>query len=163
MITRRFLLAAVLAATFGIAGCTTAGSSPDLSRSVYDFQSTEEVSLATKLADDRPTLLWFWAPWCEVCNAEAETVAQMAAEGEGYEVVGVGGRDSVAEGQAFVDRHGLDAMSVVYDEPELVWQDFAIGPQPAAVLIDENGKELGRWQGPFEATHVEAALAKPAA
>jgi len=33
---------------------------------------------------------------------------------------------------------------------------FAIGPQPAAVLLDRDGQELRRWQGPFDPNEVQA-------
>jgi len=73
-------------------------------------------------------------------------------------VIGIGGRDSVDAGRDFVARHQLKASKAVYDEPEKVWDGFAIGPQPAAVLLDANEKEIRRWQGPFEPSEVEAAL-----
>ena len=45
-----------------------------------------------------PTLLWFWAPWCDVCNAEAPAIERMAASaGERLAVVAIGGRDDAAK------------------------------------------------------------------
>ena len=73
-------------------------------------------------------------------------------------MIGIGGRDSVDAGRDFVARHQLKASKAVYDEPDKVWEGFGIGPQPAAVLLDVDGKELRRWQGPFEPSEVEAAL-----
>ena len=42
-----------------------------------DFQ------LASLNDAEKPTLLWFWAPWCPICNQEApnvETIDRRAAE-----------------------------------------------------------------------------------
>jgi len=39
-----------------------------------------------------PTLLWFWAPWCEVCNHEAPAIERLAADAGGeLAVVAIGG------------------------------------------------------------------------
>lgn len=123
---------------------------------MYDFKVGSQVSLASRTVPGRPTLLWFWAPWCEVCNAEAPTVNELARTAkERLRVIGVGGRDSVKAGRDFVERHALGAMSVVHDEPGKVWDRFGIGPQPAALLLDRDGRELRRWQGPFDPREAE--------
>lgn len=163
---RLLALPAVLCAVMiaGVAGCggTTAekgAGANALRQDVYEFRTDSTVSLASRTPDDRPTLLWFWAPWCEICNAEASTVEKMAnASGSELRVIAIGGRDSVKAGREFVERHRLKAMTVVYDEPSKVWDGFGIGPQPAAVLLDAGGNELRRWQGPFEPSEVEAAV-----
>lgn len=109
----------------------------------------KELAFRDLIAADRPTLLWFWAPWCGVCNAEAAHIQQLAAEhGDELSVVAIGGRDNIRAGRAFRDQHELDAPNLVFDEPHTVWEAYGIPAQPAAVLLDQDGRERDRWYGP---------------
>ncbi len=162
--TRLAVLVFVALAIAGVTGCgdDTQSARPSAAADqVYDFSTAKNVSLAS-LTAGRPTLVWFWAPWCEICNAEAPKIKALAGS-KRLRVVGVGGRDSVTQGESFVRRHGLQEATMVYDEPEKVWDRFGVGPQPTGVLLDATGKEIRRWQGPFEPAEVEAAAREGAA
>ena len=100
-----------------------------------------------------PTLLWFWAPWCSVCGSEAPQVQALA---EDVRVIAIGGRDKAENGPAFVERHGLTAPTVAFDEAMTVWTRYEIPAQPGAVLLDRDGVERGRWLGPFDPDEVRA-------
>jgi thiol-disulfide isomerase/thioredoxin len=105
-----------------------------------------------------PTLLWFWAPWCEVCNAEAPAIERMAAKaGDQLTVVAIGGRDDAANGPAFIERHRLRTPTVLFDEAMEAWGAYAIPGQPAGILLDRSGRERGRWLGAFDTAEVLAA------
>ena len=112
-----------------------------------------------RLADARaPTLLWFWAPWCEVCNGEAPKIERMAAEaGDELTVVAIGGRDKAANGPGFVERHDMRTPTVLFDEAMDAWGAYAIPGQPAGILLDRSGRERGRWLGAFDTAEVLAA------
>ena len=106
----------------------------------------------------KPTLLWFWAPWCEVCNAEAPTIEQMAGDAsDELRVIAIGGRGDASAGREFVERHSLRTPLVLFDEPMDSWTAYRIPGQPGAVLLDRNGRERGRWLGVFEPADVLAA------
>ena len=110
-----------------------------------------EFALATLADADTPTLLWFWAPWCPVCNGEAPKIEQMAADArDDLAVIAIGGRDQAANGPAFVERHGLRSPMLLFDEPMAAWEAYRIPGQPVAVLLDRDGQEIRRWLGPFE-------------
>jgi thiol-disulfide isomerase/thioredoxin len=116
----------------------------------------------TQLADtDRPTLLWFWAPWCTVCNGEAAKIQRLAEEaGDGYRVVAIGGRDDLANAPAFVERHALNSPLLLFDETMQVWEHYRIPGQPAMLLLDTEGREQERWLGAFDtALAADAARA----
>ena len=115
----------------------------------------------TQLASaEKPTLLWFWAPWCSVCNGEAAEIQQLAAETDAFDVVAIGGRDDIANGPEFVDRHGLTGPTLLFDETMQVWEHYRIPGQPGAILLDTDGVERGRWLGAFDTNlAVEAARA----
>ena len=100
------------------------------------------------LADaDEPTLLWFWAPWCSVCNGEAPEIERLAGD---LNVVAIGGRDDAANGPAFVERHGLRTPTVLFDESMASWEHYGIPGQPGAILLDTDGVERARWYGAFD-------------
>ena len=117
-----------------------------------------DFALADLTAAESPTLLWFWAPWCEVCNGEAPAIERMASEaGEDLAVVAIGGRDEAANGPAFVQRHNLRTPTVLFDEDMNAWGAYAIPGQPAGILLDRSGRERGRWLGAFDTAEVLAA------
>lgn len=136
-----------------------AAASPSLELPAIDGSGT--VSLGALTSNGKPTLLWFWAPWCEICNAEAAGIERLAARARGkLQVVAIGGRDEIAAGREFVARHRLRSPVVLFDEPEAAWEAYGIGPQPAAVLLDDAGRERRRWYGPVAADEVLAAAAQ---
>ena len=106
-----------------------------------------EFELTQLASSDKPTLLWFWAPWCTVCNGEAPKIQKLA---EKLSVVAIGGRDQLANAPAFVERHGLTAPTLLFDESMQVWEHYRIPGQPGAILLDREGVERGRWLGAFD-------------
>ena len=114
----------------------------------------------TQLASaEKPTLLWFWAPWCPVCNGEAPKIQQLA---EQHATRSTWSRSAAATtsptAPAFVDRHGLTAPTMLFDESMQVWEHYRIPGQPGAILLDTDGRERGRWLGAFDPNlAVEAA------
>ena len=146
----------LLAAIVGLALLLTAGSGRDEAAAVPDVRIARmdgegEFALASLAEAERPTLLWFWAPWCTVCNGEAATIERMASDARGeMDVVAIGGRDQAANGPAFVERHGLRTPMLLFDEPMAAWEAYRIPGQPVAVLLDRDGREIQRWHGPFE-------------
>ena len=129
---------------------------PDVS--VARLGGGEDFALGTLASATEPTLLWFWAPWCEVCNREAPAIERLSAEAGGeLDVIAIGGRDRAANGPAFVARHALRGPTVLFDEPMAAWGAYAIPGQPAGVLLDTAGRERRRWLGAFDTGEVLAA------
>ncbi|HEX6053910.1 MAG TPA: TlpA disulfide reductase family protein [Gemmatimonadaceae bacterium] len=120
-----------------------------------------EYEMAQLASSDKPTLLWFWAPWCPVCNGEAPKIQRLADDaGDTLQVVAIGGRDKIANAPEFVARHGLTSPMLLFDESMQVWEHYRIPGQPGAILLDTEGRERGRWLGAFDTSQaVEAANA----
>ena len=138
------VVVAALALTAG-GGDSEPSPVPDLNLPRLDGGDAFELA---SLADaEQPTLLWFWAPWCSVCNGEAPEIERLAAD---LNVVAIGGRDDAANGPAFVERHGLRTPTVLFDESMASWEHYAIPGQPGAVLLDTAGVERARWHGAFD-------------
>jgi thiol-disulfide isomerase/thioredoxin len=163
------LLAALLFVALVAGGLVlTVGGGTDAEReavvpalTVTRLDGSGEVALAQATTTDTPTLLWFWAPWCPVCDGEAPKIQALAEQADGkLAVVAIGGRDDLANGPAFVDRHGLTAPTLLFDESMQVWEHYRIPGQPGAVLLDRDGRERQRWIGAFDpALALEAAAA----
>jgi peroxiredoxin len=166
---RRLIAALILLAAVGLAlvltssgGRATGGTDgarralPELAIARLDGDG--QLALSQLAAAKTPTLLWFWAPWCSVCNGEAAEIQQLAAETDAFNVVAIGGRDDLANAPAFVEQHGMTAPTMLFDETMQVWEHYRIPGQPGAILLDTDGVERGRWLGAFDTNlAVEAA------
>jgi thiol-disulfide isomerase/thioredoxin len=97
-----------------------------------EFTSTE--------LEGRPSVLWFWAPWCSTCRAEAPDIATAAAALNGeVEVIGVGALGPVVDMETFVDDTNLADLRHLADEDARVWADFGVAAQPAFAFIGADG------------------------
>ncbi len=88
----------------------------------------------------KPTVLWFWAPWCTICRAEAPGVATAAAEVSDVSVIGVAGRGEVPEMEEFVSQTGTDGLTHVVDDDGSIWSSYDVAAQPAFAFISSDGE-----------------------
>ncbi len=87
-----------------------------------------------------PVVLWFWAPWCTICRAEAPEVAAIAADFEGeVTFVGVAGLGQTDAMRTFVKETGTDGMQHAIDADGSVWQSFGVVSQPAFAFVASDG------------------------
>ena len=114
--------------------------------------------------EGRPVVLWFWAPWCTICRAEAPDVAEVAAEltAAGSEVVllGVPGRGETPEMADFVDSTGTGALTHLVDADGGLWRTYGVISQPAFALIGVDGT-VEVVQGSLGADGLRAAVDNP--
>ncbi|PCG86969.1 hypothetical protein CIB93_05345 [Streptomyces sp. WZ.A104] len=89
----------------------------------------------------KPTVLWFWAPWCPKCRAQAAETAKVAAEYAGRaNVVGIAGLDENAAMKAFVTETGSGGFPHLSDENGEAWKRFEVTEQSRYVILDKNGR-----------------------
>nr|WP_198151229.1 protein disulfide oxidoreductase [Kibdelosporangium sp. MJ126-NF4] len=101
-----------------------------------DDQSFTGESLAGKAV-----VLWFWAPWCPKCRAEAGRVAATAQANNGkVTFVGVAAQDRLPAMKKFVTDYKVDGFQHVADLDASIWTRFGVTQQPAYAFISPDGK-----------------------
>jgi thiol-disulfide isomerase/thioredoxin len=96
-------------------------------------------------------LLNLWATWCAPCVRELPALAKLktAVPGGHFEVVAVDvGRGTAADARAFLDSHGARALGTYVDSNLALLRAFGAFGLPLTVLIDPQGREIGRAVGP---------------
>ena len=151
--TRR--LAGLLAAVVLVAsGCGTGGetstaddtstdtsttSTPavlDFTSETVDGQPFDGTTLAGK-----PTVFWFWAPWCPTCRAQISGVSELAETyGDEVNVVGVGSLDEQEAIEGFAAEVSPD-VTLLSDPDGAVWRQFGVTAQSTYLVLDETGTE----------------------
>ena len=117
----------------------------------------------------RYVLLNLWAPWCAPCVKELPALARLKASlsKDRLDVVAVDvGRGTAADARTFLDSHGAKALDTYVDSNIALLRAFGAFGLPLTVLIDPQGREVGRAVGPAawdapEAIDYFKSLAKP--
>ncbi len=116
-------------------------------------------------------LLNLWATWCPPCVAEMPALDRLAARfgGDDFDVVAVamdhGGRRTV---EPFLQRHGLDHLALYLDPEAAALRAWNTNSLPTSVLIDQDGRVLGRiegeadWDSPEAQALIRHFLVRPA-
>lgn len=91
----------------------------------------------------KPTVLWFWAPWCPTCKAQGPETAKVADRFQGQaHVIGVAGLDKTKAMKDFVADTGVGAFPNLADEAGDIWKKFEITQQSVYVILDKDGKTV---------------------
>ncbi|HXV73979.1 MAG TPA: TlpA disulfide reductase family protein [Sphingomonadales bacterium] len=115
----------------------------------------------------KTVLVNFWATWCKPCRAEMPSLARLEAAlgGEAFGVVTV---SLDLEGYEIIDPFlaeiGVANLPVYWDRSNRLTVELATKGLPMTILIDREGRWVGRLDGPAEWDTPEAlALMKAAA
>jgi len=102
---------------------------------------------------DKLVLLNLWATWCAPCVKEMPALDRLQAQlgGPGFEVVALsvdrGGKDQV---QPFFQRIGVRNLGLYLDPASASMQTLSLRGLPTTLLVDQEGRELGRIEGAVE-------------
>lgn len=106
-------------------------------------------------------VLWFWAPWCAWCNAEAARLDTVASEFEGQvEVVGVAGASDRTSMMEFVDRHELGHLTHLADLDGHFWTTLDVSYQPWWMFINEDREVVSNWQGRLDESQIRELMTR---
>ena len=118
----------------------------------------------------RYVLLNLWAPWCAPCVKELPALARLAAAmpKDRFRVMAVDvGRGTAADARDFLDAHQAKALATYLDTNLALLRAFGAFGLPLTVLIDPQGREIGRalgpaaWDSPESLDYFRALTAAP--
>ncbi|MEQ8966302.1 MAG: TlpA disulfide reductase family protein [Azospirillaceae bacterium] len=120
-----------------------------------------EVALAD--FEGRVVLLNFWATWCGPCVEEMPALDTLQAElaDRPFDVVAVSiDRGGAAEVRPFFEAHGIEALDIFLDPLGATPRAFEALGLPTTVLIDPEGRVVGRYAGaaPWDGPEARALI-----
>lgn len=107
------------------------------------------------LADFRgkQVLVNIWATWCGPCREEMPTLDRLQTRlgGPDFEVVALSiDREGVDVVRDFYAELGLQALRIYVDTSTMAPINLNVLGVPTTLLLDRNGREIGRYTGPAE-------------
>ena len=142
-------------------------------RDLPDVSFVDGKEQVTTLQDFRGkiVLLNVWATWCPPCRKEMPTLDRLQSKfgGPDFEVVALsidqGGASVV---KSFYEDENIRALQIYIDKSGDAMTTLGIAAIPATLLIDREGREIGRkigpseWDSPEIIALIRAYLAPPA-
>lgn len=160
------------------AGLNKGAMAPFVARSkplelpAFSFNDAQGASKSLADWKGKVVLLNIWATWCVPCREEMPALDKLQAElgGKDFDVVAVnidrGGGDKP---KAFLAETGASHIALYTDPTGKLFSALKAVGMPATLLIDREGRELGRlvgpanWYSPEALALIKAAIAAPSA
>ena len=169
--TTRIAVSALIAAAVALtlASCGGDGeTAPDFELTL--FANAEHSGGDTARLSDfegMPVVLNFWFPSCPPCVAEMPDfeLAHQRYKSEGVRFIGVQliGLDTAEDGQAFVERLGVNYMlgpDRSGDTLGGIVKDYAVAGFPTTVFIDRRHRIARQWTGSLDLEKLEEFIAE---
>ncbi len=114
-----------------------------------------------KLSDWRGKVILvnLWATWCAPCRKEMPALAELQSKlgGKDFEVLAISiDRKGAAASSAFLDEAKATVLKLYVDPSSKALGALQAIGLPASVLVDRDGREIGRLLGPAEWKAPEA-------
>ena len=139
---------------------------PPLTFQTLDGQEATLADFAGKVV-----VLNLWATWCAPCREEMPGLDRLQAQFADRDVVVLAlsvDRAGPERVKQFLDEIGVQHLHVYRDPKAAATRALKVPGLPATLLIDRQGREVGRvlgiahWDGPAAVAAVEKLLAQPA-
>ena len=125
----------------------------------FPFQDKDGKARSLKDWQGRVVLLNLWATWCAPCRKEMPSLDRLQAElgSDRFEVVAVSADRTGIEGaKKFLDQIKVEKLAVYADPSVRIHSGLKAIGMPATLLLDAQGREIGRLVGPAEWDSPEA-------
>jgi len=135
-------LAIMIFTVTGHYGHMTSSEAADLGMPSFELVTFGGEAYSDKSLRGQPTLLVFWAPWCNVCQRELPLLEQFYRQSRPAQLrmLSIGFADTRTNVEAFVKaRPSVFVFPTAYDEDRWVANAFKINATPTYVLIDARG------------------------
>ena len=117
-----------------------------------------KVFTSKDLTGPKPSVLWFWAPWCAICQNESKDIVAAAGKYQGkVNFIGVGALGNKEEMAHFIETNGTSNFTNIDDSSGKIWKRFGVILQPTLIFIDKNGAMVTKI-GPSDAEYLSAQL-----
>ena len=136
--------------------------SPLIGKQAPTFELLDLDGRSVSLAHDsnQPTILNFWATWCQPCIAEHPVLVAAAKRHSGrVRFLGVVYQDDPELIRTFVNRRGSWGPSLV-DRQSQVAVAYGVYGAPETFFIDSEGTIVEKIAGPLGSQGLEALIAK---
>jgi thiol-disulfide isomerase/thioredoxin len=123
----------------------------DVPEITFQTVTGEEKTLAD--LKGRVVLLNIWATWCHPCREEMPALDKLQADlgGADFEVVALNvDRGGGGKPKQFLEEVGAEHLALYEDPTGKAGFAFGSRGMPTTILLDSEGKELGRLVGPAE-------------
>ena len=129
------------------------------SKLTFTAKTVEGKKYSSKvLANKKPTVFWFWAPWCAICKNESANLVAAAEQYKGkVNFVGIGALGNQAEMQDFVAHTGTSVFPNLNDSDGKLWNRFGVVIQPTLIFVDAKGKITSKV-GPSDEEFLQKKL-----
>ena len=128
---------------------------------VPEFRFEDASGAARTLADwkGKVVLLNLWATWCAPCRKEMPALDRVQKDlgGDGFEVVALSvDRAGVAASKKFLEETKVDSLKLYVESTSKSIGTLRAAGLPTSILIDREGREVGRLAGPADWDSADA-------
>lgn len=144
---------------------------PQAARTGTSFLKADGSTTGLEDYRGKVVLLNLWATWCAPCLHEMPTLDRLqgAMGSDEFEVLAVSvDRGEIGKSELFLKRTGAEHLILLVDETRKLNFDFKAYQLPTTILLDREGREIGRiagdvvWDSPEVKAFLKAVVEKTA-
>ena len=119
----------------------------------FEFQDKEGSTKTLADWSGKVVLLNLWATWCAPCREEMPYLDELKHKlgGDNFDVVTISiDRGGISKPQRFFDEIKIKNLALYHDKTSRLGSKLRAFGMPTTILINKEGKEIGRLVGPAE-------------